>query len=178
MLRTRAPLDPKVSFDLHVLGMPPAFVLSQDQTLKFVSRISRHEPKPANRNTELREPIPALVKRNGYEGHIRHRHIKTGIRSPKTRGPGAVAHMSLHLNQQCQRAATTLPSDRNRRTTRPPRFLIGGLAVRLWWRPTEAPSQKPASPSVERHIWRGFESVNAFLQNYCSLRKNTYFPIY
>ncbi len=23
------------SFDLHVLGMPPAFVLSQDQTLKF-----------------------------------------------------------------------------------------------------------------------------------------------
>src|SRR3546814_20556187 len=35
VLRTRAPLDPKVSFDLHVLGMPPAFVLSQDQTLKF-----------------------------------------------------------------------------------------------------------------------------------------------
>ena len=23
------------SFDLHVLGMPPTFVLSQDQTLKF-----------------------------------------------------------------------------------------------------------------------------------------------
>ena len=40
MLRTRAPLDPKVSFDLHVLGMPPAFVLSQDQTLKFISEQS------------------------------------------------------------------------------------------------------------------------------------------
>ena len=37
MLRTRAPLDPKVSFDLHVLGMPPAFVLSQNQTLKLMS---------------------------------------------------------------------------------------------------------------------------------------------
>jgi hypothetical protein len=24
------------AFDLHVLGMPPAFVLSQDQTLKFI----------------------------------------------------------------------------------------------------------------------------------------------
>ena len=36
MLRTRAPLTPKGSFDLHVLGMPPAFVLSQDQTLKFM----------------------------------------------------------------------------------------------------------------------------------------------
>ncbi len=37
-LRTRAPLRPKPSFDLHVLGMPPAFVLSQDQTLKFDAR--------------------------------------------------------------------------------------------------------------------------------------------
>ncbi len=37
MFRTRAPLNPKVSFDLHVLGLPPAFVLSQDQTLKFES---------------------------------------------------------------------------------------------------------------------------------------------
>ena len=39
MLLTRAPLSttPKdgFSFDLHVLGLPPAFVLSQDQTLKL-----------------------------------------------------------------------------------------------------------------------------------------------
>ena len=35
MLLTRAPLCPKTSFDLHVLGLPPAFVLSQDQTLKL-----------------------------------------------------------------------------------------------------------------------------------------------
>ena len=37
MLLTRPPLDsfPKelLSLDLHVLGTPPAFVLSQDQTL-------------------------------------------------------------------------------------------------------------------------------------------------
>jgi hypothetical protein len=50
VLRTRAPLDPKVSFDLHVLGMPPAFVLSQDQTLKFVSQYKTARRKtPANR---------------------------------------------------------------------------------------------------------------------------------
>ena len=36
-LLTRPPLDPKVPFDLHVLGLPPAFVLSQDQTLKLKS---------------------------------------------------------------------------------------------------------------------------------------------
>ncbi len=26
----------EVAFDLHVLGLPPAFVLSQDQTLKLI----------------------------------------------------------------------------------------------------------------------------------------------
>ena len=34
-LLTRLPLSPKEPFDLHVLGLPPAFVLSQDQTLKL-----------------------------------------------------------------------------------------------------------------------------------------------
>ncbi len=35
MLLTRLPLSPKGAFDLHVLGLPPAFVLSQDQTLNL-----------------------------------------------------------------------------------------------------------------------------------------------
>ena len=35
MLRTRLPLGIATSFDLHVLGVPPAYVLSHDQTLKF-----------------------------------------------------------------------------------------------------------------------------------------------
>ena len=34
-LLTRPPLTPKDALDLHVLGLPPAFVLSQDQTLKL-----------------------------------------------------------------------------------------------------------------------------------------------
>ena len=38
MLLTRSPLSIATSFDLHVLGMPPALILSQDQTLnkKFI----------------------------------------------------------------------------------------------------------------------------------------------
>ena len=36
-LLTRPPLTPKGSLDLHVLGTPPAFILSQDQTLMFIS---------------------------------------------------------------------------------------------------------------------------------------------
>ncbi len=39
MLLTRLPLTPKDAFDLHVLGLPPAFVLSQDQTLRLKSFI-------------------------------------------------------------------------------------------------------------------------------------------
>jgi hypothetical protein len=35
VLLTRAPLCIATAFDLHVLSLPPAFVLSQDQTLKF-----------------------------------------------------------------------------------------------------------------------------------------------
>ena len=34
-LLTRLPLPIARAFDLHVLGLPPAFVLSQDQTLRF-----------------------------------------------------------------------------------------------------------------------------------------------
>ncbi len=37
MLLTRPPLDPKAPLDLHVLSTPPAFVLSQDQTLRYIS---------------------------------------------------------------------------------------------------------------------------------------------
>jgi hypothetical protein len=35
VLLTRLPLSIAGAFDLHVLGLPPAFVLSQDQTLKL-----------------------------------------------------------------------------------------------------------------------------------------------
>ena len=38
-LLTRLPLPIARAFDLHVLGLPPAFVLSQDQTLKLKSWI-------------------------------------------------------------------------------------------------------------------------------------------
>ena len=52
-LLTRAPLISKVAsyfllpFDLHVLGTPPAFTLSQDQTLHNSLNIRRELP-PAN----------------------------------------------------------------------------------------------------------------------------------
>ena len=41
MFLTRLPLCIATAFDLHVLGLPPAFVLSQDQTLKLYEILSR-----------------------------------------------------------------------------------------------------------------------------------------
>ena len=42
MLLTRLPLTVLLHpFDLHVLSLPPAFVLSQDQTLKFETWLFR-----------------------------------------------------------------------------------------------------------------------------------------
>ena len=57
-LLTRPPLTPKGPLDLHVLGLPPAFVLSQDQTLKLKApcgaildvRTSAHRPSLAGRD--------------------------------------------------------------------------------------------------------------------------------
>ena len=40
------------AFDLHVLSLPPAFVLSQDQTLKF-----NVLPYPLLRSGEERDPV-------------------------------------------------------------------------------------------------------------------------
>jgi hypothetical protein len=39
-----SPLSPKGSFDLHVLTMPPAFNLSQDQTLQL-NIVARTNPE-------------------------------------------------------------------------------------------------------------------------------------
>ena len=46
---------PKVTFafDLHVLSTPPAFVLSQDQTLQFDSFARPFKAKPAPEGTAL-----------------------------------------------------------------------------------------------------------------------------
>ena len=54
MLRDRSPLEPKLPFDLHTLGTPLAFVLSQDQTLH-----ENHPPplSPASEEPESKEPV-------------------------------------------------------------------------------------------------------------------------
>jgi hypothetical protein len=78
-LLTRAPLRPQANprspFDLHVLGAPPAFVLSQDQTLSLSPRpqreraypahgitLPRSPPRPKRRPKDLKDPGPRPAK--------------------------------------------------------------------------------------------------------------------
>ena len=51
-MRHYAPTEAGTPFDLHVLGMPPAFVLSQDQTLRLKT-VTANRPRPirSNRST-------------------------------------------------------------------------------------------------------------------------------
>jgi hypothetical protein len=50
------PIAQDFSYDLHVLGTPPAFVLSQDQTLQFISEIDPFLTKKY-KNPETVTPI-------------------------------------------------------------------------------------------------------------------------
>jgi hypothetical protein len=87
----------------------------------------------------------------------------TGIRSLKIPGPGAVAHMSLHLNQQCQRATDKSSGQPVTpvliRGTRCPSMLATGE-----WEAVETVS----TPSVEWPLRVDRDSVKRFLQFCCA----------
>ena len=52
---------PPGPFDLHVLGTPPAFVLSQDQTLQRLnSSLTERLGRPNHENSEY-GPLPARI---------------------------------------------------------------------------------------------------------------------
>jgi hypothetical protein len=91
VLRTRSPLDlpeqaPWISFDLHVLSTPPAFILSQDQTLQQ-NRVRPSRPAEASvqasnecqRALRVERKI-ALVAASGCDGRPRRVTMPTRIR--------------------------------------------------------------------------------------------------
>ena len=59
----RSPHTPKICFslDLHVLGLPPAFVLSQDQTLKLI-RVNQCQKTSAKLHAK-RSPLPQTLEK-------------------------------------------------------------------------------------------------------------------
>ena len=90
---TRRSPEGEVSFDLHVLGMPPAFVLSQDQTLKLMTDQQRRKLKACEHRGPSLGAVPAqiILLRNGYViGHVRNDlivPISGALRSPEPGPP-------------------------------------------------------------------------------------------
>ena len=130
MLLTRAPLRPKPSFDLHVLGMPPAFVLSQNQTLKFMS------DKPARGKTRTGRPaslgaVPAQIHitvdmyediripvEQARRGPVKERLVLPFDETQRSSPTGAAAHMSLHLKPTMSKSRrVSFPLIRGNRAT-------------------------------------------------------------
>ena len=61
-----------IPFDLHVLSTPPAFVLSQDQTLRKKTNSKNHQP-----NTKNNVPANPPKKRGSQPNKTTHTHQKS-----------------------------------------------------------------------------------------------------
>ncbi len=116
MLLTRSPLSPgpkpRFSLDLHVLSAPPAFVLSQDQTLREETRCPDDRPRSGSREANL--SLPSSLSSKGVSTPrappVRRRDVTRceevdGIRTdthaagppPASRRSGAVARATTCL---------------------------------------------------------------------------------
>jgi hypothetical protein len=87
--------------------------------------------------------------------------LQTGIRNPKIPGPGAVAHMSLHLKPTMSKSRRRKQPD----NLASPGFDRGTCCPSMVATDREA-VVAATSPSVERHIWTVLDSVKRFLQKY------------
>ena len=100
--------------DLHVLSMPPAFTLSQDQTLRF---IHHHQAKTQQ---QLRTTLLSLSHRHPQPSHRTTRHQASSPKapeplSPNTRAPTAhptppTRQPSRHPAKQALNTAIPQPS--------------------------------------------------------------------
>ena len=109
MLLTRLPLAPKCPFDLHVLSLPPAFALSQDQTLRFIHHQGLNPNSnelPCTHSTHRRSQ-PSQEQPDTKPHHPRHQ--------PQGQHPGA--DRASHPNHPAAHSRTTRPSRLNPQPT-------------------------------------------------------------
>ena len=148
--------EAREAFDLHVLSMPPAFVLSQDQTLMF------NPDKPAILSDDrpvVTRPGPRTEDRTQSRATKRSAQAYTPAPTPSQRPDQSVtprarptAHAAARASlpsQQCQSAIPPPPSPRSRIT--PPRSTRRRGRTLIWSPPpTVKPLSKP-QPNTAIH---------------------------
>ena len=125
MLLTRSPLIHPASwasaFDLHVLSTPPAFVLSQGQTLRTKTKTL----KPRKTNQKTRSPIPTKNTQKQ----------KTGIKQKQTNTLSSSQTTPTHPRQPNHKAQPPTAVNHHHKPTGP-RRQVNNL-------PTPTPKVKP-----------------------------------
>ena len=121
-LRTRAPLSclPKeaIPFDLHVLGLPLAFILSQDQTLRcnivllfVVFSVSRVPPPQGPRPRIAARTAPRLdCSLSGIPKALRPRDACAGLRISKNSRPRLPHFLALRPSRKRVQKYNLFPS--------------------------------------------------------------------
>ena len=109
MFLSRAPLIPKNAFDLHALGTPPAFVLSQDQTRRQVTAVTACTSCLGSRST-----VAPFVGRSTTNGLT--------VTKKKTMMHGMCCGRSTHQLERCdfgdkKSADARWPSERSKSST-------------------------------------------------------------
>src|SRR4051812_34506676 len=106
VLLTRSPLTPKGPLDLHVLSTPPAFVLSQDQTLQQRMLKTNPDQDRSHSNPSCsKKPIPTQPQRPG-----RHEDKTNGIHPQSTLLSSQETRAHRSRTTQPQTRGTSLPT--------------------------------------------------------------------
>ena len=159
MLLTRSPLSPKnasapwIPFDLHVLSTPPAFILSQDQTLQQKPKTkptknSRHKHGSSQKTIQQKQ-TPTIKKQNVPKSSASKKQKQKKPNPPqKTRASPAQSHTNKtkkHTIENTNNQTTNQPNWPIR--IRCEQKIIGGkLASRRLRRSatnTKLPPQRP-----------------------------------
>ena len=110
----------KGALDLHVLGAPPAFVLSQDQTLSFASKERRRQRRRtrARRTRRPRVPSPNFpTLRKSADATAHHAPLRR-TRCPALRMSSARSSAAEIIRDPCLRAVQAPDRTRRRRRRR------------------------------------------------------------
>ena len=128
-LLTRPPLTPKGALDLHVLSLPPAFVLSQDQTLKLKTDLSvildvRTSAHPRlRRRSPLRSGTTNNTPTRQGQGTIKS-HLSDVHRLQRERSPYKTVKLTPVIGPTRNPTGVDMQTYVRRKQTKPPTYLF------------------------------------------------------